>query len=87
MGNHIRVGCRCTILKGSNIPDNTIIAANSLMAKEYQVGNCIIGGNPARLLRTGIEWDSWNCSEKFSKEERQSAKCYSHEPTSFQMGP
>ena len=57
IGDHVWVGCRCTIMKGTKIQDNTIIAASSLLVKEYAVGNCIIGGTPAKVLKTGTEWD------------------------------
>lgn len=56
IGNHVWIGCRSLILKGSEIPDNTIVAAGSTISKKYMESNCIIGGVPASILKRDIEW-------------------------------
>jgi acetyltransferase-like isoleucine patch superfamily enzyme len=33
VGSQVWIGCRCTILKGASIPDNCVIAANSVVRK------------------------------------------------------
>lgn len=48
----------CTITKDAKVPDNIIVASNSLISKDY---TCIqpysmIGGIPAKLLKTGCKW-------------------------------
>ena len=56
IGNNVWLGCRSTILKGTIIPDNTVVAACSIIYKEFQDTHTIIGGNPVRQLKTGIDW-------------------------------
>lgn len=56
-GNHVWIGCRCTILKGTVIGDNTVVAANSLLFNKIQGTNQIIGGNPTRVLRSNVAWN------------------------------
>lgn len=56
IGNHVWAGCRCTILKGSKIYDNNIIAANTLIANEYENSGCIIGGQPGKILKKDRFW-------------------------------
>lgn len=57
IGNKVWVGCRTTILKGSRIGENTVIAANSCISGQIEGSNKIIGGNPVRTLKTGISWE------------------------------
>ena len=57
IGNHVWIGCRCTILKGSTIPSNSILGARSLVNKA--VGNterAIIAGSPAKVLKSDVDW-------------------------------
>ena len=44
IGNHVWIGCRNTILKGSKIPDDSVIAAGSLVTKKFTTSHCVIGG-------------------------------------------
>lgn len=57
IGNHVWIGARCTILKGTQIPDNCVIGAASLLSKEYTVPNSIIAGTPAQIIKNNINWD------------------------------
>lgn len=57
VGNNVWIGSRCNILKGTIIPDNTVIAINSLVNSDLQVGNSIFGGIPAKCLKQGIKWE------------------------------
>jgi acetyltransferase-like isoleucine patch superfamily enzyme len=57
IGNKCWIGCRTTLLKGSEIPENTIVGAGSLVNKELKQGNGIYAGNPATLLKEGTRWD------------------------------
>lgn len=55
-GDDIWIGCRCTILKGSIIPSNCVIGANTTITGQKFVGNCIIAGNPPRIMRRIEGW-------------------------------
>ena len=55
IGNHVWIGCRSTILKGVNIPDNSVVAAGSVMTKSFSESYSIYGGNNLRL-KNNINW-------------------------------
>ena len=55
-GDKIWIGCRCTILKGSKIPSNTVIGAESLITKQLFKENTIIAGNPAKSIKEIGGW-------------------------------
>lgn len=59
IGDNCWIGCRSLILKGTKIPKNTIIAANSMITnlKNLEVNPySILGGNPLRVLKTNVIW-------------------------------
>lgn len=56
IGNKVWIGARCTILKGSILYNNVVIAANSCVTKEILGQDCIIGGYPARIIKENITW-------------------------------
>ncbi len=59
IGNHVWIGCRSTLLKGVSIGDNCVVAAGSILTKNFkQERNAIIGGcgKEQRVLRSGIDW-------------------------------
>lgn len=58
IGNNVWIGCRVTVLKGSIIGDGNILATNSCVSKNLEGENQIIGGNPARILKENVTWDS-----------------------------
>ena len=57
VGNHVWVGCKCVLLKGAEVPDNTVVAAGTMLkspfAGEYQV----LGGNPPAVLKSDVRWE------------------------------
>lgn len=56
IGNHVWVGTKCIINKGSAIPDNSIVDAGSVVTKLFDESNIIVAGNPAKKIKSGIEW-------------------------------
>jgi acetyltransferase-like isoleucine patch superfamily enzyme len=50
IGNNVWIGDKVTILKGTSIGNNVVIAANSLVNSEIP-SNCIVGGVPAKILK------------------------------------
>ena len=57
IGNHVWVGCRCTILKGTFIKDEIIVAANSTVSGKFDQSHTIIGGNPAKVVKENVSWE------------------------------
>lgn len=58
IGNHVWIGYNATILKGSEIADNSIVGACSVVSGKFKEPNTIIAGNPACVVKRDIEWDS-----------------------------
>lgn len=54
IGNHVWIGCRCTILKGTSILDDSIVASNSKISKVFTSKNVVIGSN--NILREKVNW-------------------------------
>lgn len=55
--DYVWIGCRCTILKGTLIPPQNIIAANSVVTSNFKNCNSVIGGIPAKTLKENIYWE------------------------------
>ena len=54
IGNYCWIGNRCTLQKGTNLPDYTIVASNSLVNKDFTTSpSGIVGGTPAKLIKEG----------------------------------
>lgn len=56
IGDKVWLCCKNTILKGSKINSNTIVAANTNVNGTIEERDVIIGGNPVRVLRKNIHW-------------------------------
>jgi len=56
IGNQVWVAAHCIILKGVNIPDNSVIASGSVVTRYFSKTSTIIGGNPAKVIKQGIRW-------------------------------
>lgn len=54
IGDHVWVGMGVTILKNSTIPDGCILGAGSLVNKRFITENCLIAGNPAKVVKEGV---------------------------------
>lgn len=57
IGNRVWIGANCKIFKGIIVGDDVVIAANSIVTKSITNNNCIIGGNPIRILKNDIYWE------------------------------
>lgn len=55
IGNRVWLAQGTRILKGSYINSDIVVAADSLVNSSYPA-NCLIGGNPARVLKTNTSW-------------------------------
>lgn len=54
IGDGCWVGARSTIMKGVRLPHDTIVAAGSVVTRSVEEPNTVIGGNPAKTVRTGV---------------------------------
>lgn len=55
--NHVWIGRNSLILKNTKLASNTIVGANSLVNKKFEEENCIIAGNPAKIIKREVNWD------------------------------
>lgn len=56
IGNHVWIGCRSTILKGTMIPDGCVVGACSVVSGNGFVPSTIILGNPAKSVKHIQNW-------------------------------
>jgi serine acetyltransferase len=80
-----RVGARCFIgahsilMPGTTVGDGSIVGAGSVVTRDVPPG-CIVVGNPARVVRTGIKtyrfgclWD-WEAASKTPRSSHQESR-------------
>lgn len=56
-GDKIWVACHCIILKGTEIPDNCVVGAGSIISKKFDNPNRLIVGNPAKEVKIIKGWE------------------------------
>lgn len=58
IGNHVWVGSEVTLMKGSKIPDESIVGWGSLVTHDLaQKSNVSIVGVPAKVVKVNIRWE------------------------------
>lgn len=56
VGNHVWIGCRTTILGGTVVSDDSVVAAGSTLTKAFVEKNNMIGANN-KVLKSNIRWE------------------------------
>jgi acetyltransferase-like isoleucine patch superfamily enzyme len=56
IGDHVWVGARATILKGTTIGDGAVIGAGAVVTKDVPPA-CVAAGNPAVVVHKNVEWN------------------------------
>lgn len=57
IGDHVWICQNVIILKNARIPSNSVIGAYSLVNKAFEEENVVIAGNPARIVKSNVNWD------------------------------
>ena len=57
VGNHVWIGCKCVLLKGAEVPDNTVVAAGTILKSAFAGNDQVIGGNPPTILKRDTRWE------------------------------
>lgn len=57
IGDHVWLGNNVTVLKGAQVADNSVIGLGAVVSKSCGEANSIYAGVPAKLVKTGINWD------------------------------
>lgn len=58
IGNHVWIASHCHISKNTYVPDDCVVAQNSLVGKRFDTPKCLIGGMPARILKDNFTWSA-----------------------------
>ncbi|MDO4955815.1 MAG: acyltransferase [Bacteroidales bacterium] len=56
IGNHVWITTHVRIGKGVVIPDGCIVAKGAVVTKIHNVPNTLIGGVPAKEIKSNVEW-------------------------------
>lgn len=70
VGNNVWVGANVTFLKGSRVPNNTIVGTQSLVTRQFADENTAVAGNPAQVVRSGVGWDRQHVEKYVAKQTR-----------------
>ncbi|WP_454738212.1 acyltransferase [Cupriavidus necator] len=54
--DHVWIGAHATILKGAHIARDSVVSIRSVVTGKFEEPGIILGGAPARQLRSGITW-------------------------------
>lgn len=57
IADRVWIGRGAQILKGTKLQPETVVGACSLVARDFDEGNCVVAGVPARVVRRGVLWD------------------------------
>jgi acetyltransferase-like isoleucine patch superfamily enzyme len=55
IGEHVLIGAGATVLKGVHVHDGAVVGAGAVVTKDVP-GRSAVAGNPARVIRGGIDW-------------------------------
>lgn len=64
IGKYCQIGARSIIMPGITIGDHCIVAAGAVVVKDVPP-RCIVGGNPAKILRENIDTVHWGRLKEF----------------------
>ena len=56
IGNHVWITSHVKISKGVSIADECIVAKGAIVTKKHTAPHTLIGGIPAKDIRTGVNW-------------------------------
>lgn len=56
INKHVWIASKVSILKGVIIPENCIVAFNSCVTSKFMESNCILGGQPSKIIKKEVNW-------------------------------
>ena len=60
IGDHCWIGQASRITKNTQLPAHTIVGGGSVVTKKFSDEYTAIAGNPARVVKTNVDWDFSN---------------------------
>lgn len=58
IGSNVWICKNTVILKNTKVPDGCIVAQNSTVTKCFETQNCVLAGNPAKVVKENIKWSN-----------------------------
>lgn len=56
IGDRVWLGSRVLLLKGVELAHDVVVGGGSIVTKKFVDSNCVIAGNPARLVKKNVSW-------------------------------
>ncbi len=56
IADNVWIGCYVNVFKGTFIAKGCVVAANAVVSGRYNEENCLIAGNPAKVIKKNISW-------------------------------
>lgn len=57
VGDRVWIGNKTILTKGAKIVEDSIVATGAIVTSQFESPNVIVGGIPAKVLKTKIKWD------------------------------
>jgi acetyltransferase-like isoleucine patch superfamily enzyme len=68
IGDHCWIGSNVNFTKKAQIFENCVVGVGSVVTRSFNEANCIIAGNPAKIVKREISWDRLSPFEYEEKE-------------------
>lgn len=56
VGSNVWIGSGVLVLAGAVIPDNSVVAAGSIVNRAFSESGVLLAGVPAKIVRSGVNW-------------------------------
>ena len=56
IGDHVWLGNKTILLKGTQIPDDSIVGSGAIVTNKFLEPNIVIAGTPGRVIKENIHW-------------------------------
>lgn len=64
VGNHVWIGRGASLFKNARLGDGCILGAFSVLSKGFSKANCVIAGNPAKIIKSNVFWSRESVSKQ-----------------------
>lgn len=70
IGNHVWIGRGASLFKNAKLGDGCVLGAYSVLSKGFSENNCVVAGNPAKIIKSNVSWSRKSVSKhlKMNKE-------------------
>lgn len=57
IGNHVWLGAKTTVLKGTQVSDNSIVGLGTVVSGKYEHSSIIIGNKGRMIIKDNLKWE------------------------------